>query len=437
MNEALTAPHDNRARLVACFRAAVAAAMPGPAVRQALLELGEPSRPARILSIGKAAIPMARAALAVLEQCRLGAAGGLVVAPDPGQVDGLEVLVGDHPLPGPGSARAAGAIERFCLNTPPSTLVWLLLSGGATSLMAGPEQGLSGEALTATFDQLLRSGLDISAMNAIRKRLSRLAGGKLAVALQHTSILQLVVSDVIGDDLAAIGSGPAVPDPATAAEILGLIDRSGLRDRIAGPALKLLVETTDGRRAETPKPSHPAFKTVTTRIVVSNRTALAGAASAARQFGWVVEIDPEPLRGEAGMVGAAIAEMLNGVPLSESPTLMLFGGETTVHLGAATGRGGRCQELALAAAAVLARHPDRQAMLLAAGTDGRDGPTDAAGAVVDGTTWTAIQAAGVEPAAALQSHDCYPALDAGGAVLRTGPTGTNVMDVVLGLVPRA
>ena len=437
MNEALEGPGDNRDRLVACFRAAVAAAMPGPGVRRALLEFGAPSRPPRILSIGKAAIPMARAARAVLEQAGLGTAGGLVIAPDPGSVEGLDLVVGEHPLPGPGSARAAAAIETFCRETPPSTPVWLLLSGGATSLMAGPEPGLSVAALTATFDQLLRSGLDIATMNAIRKRLSRLAGGKLAVALQHTSILQLVVSDVIGDDLAAIGSGPAVPDPASAAEILALIDRSRLRDRIPGPALELLGETAAGRRPETPKPVHPAFGTVTTRIIASNRIALEGAAAAARQFGWMVEIRPEPVRGEARIAGAAIAEILAGLPRSEAPSLIVFGGETTVQVGAATGRGGRCQELALSAAALLARHPARRITLLAAGTDGRDGPTDAAGAVVDGTTWAAIEATDVEPAAALERHDCYTALDAAGALLRTGPTGTNVMDVVLGLVTPA
>jgi hydroxypyruvate reductase len=377
---------------------------------------------------------MARAALAVLEHGRLEAAAGLVVAPNPGAVDGLDLLVGDHPLPGPASARAAAAIETFCRETPPATPVWLFLSGGATSLMAGPEPGLSVADLTATFDQLLRSGLDIAAMNAVRKRLSRLAGGKLAVALQHTSILQLVVSDVIGDDLAAIGSGPAVPDPARAAEILGLIDRSELRGRIPGPAVRLLEETADGRRAETPKPSHPAFGMVTTRIVASNRIALEGAAAAAHQFGWMVEIKPEPVRGEARIAGTAIAEMLTALPPSGTPTMIGFGGETTVHVGAATGRGGRCQELALGAAAALACHPSRSAMLLAAGTDGRDGPTDAAGAVVDGATWAEIEKTGANPAAALERHDCYPALDAAGALFRTGPTGTNVMDVVLGLV---
>jgi hydroxypyruvate reductase len=434
MNETRQVPGDNRDRLIACYRAAIEAAMPGPAVERALSESGPPEARPWILAIGKAAAAMARAAAAFLARQGLLPAGGLVVTAAPAAVNGLDLVVGDHPFPGPGSARAADAVGRLCREIPAGRTVYLLLSGGASSLMAGPDAGLTIRDLRDASDQLLRSGLDIGGMNLVRKRLSRWAGGRLAVALQHATVLQLVVSDVIGDDLAAIGSGPAVPDPSTAAVALDLIDRVELRHRMPAAAIALLEEIRAGRRAELPNPRHPAFRTVTTRLVASNRDALAGAAREARRLGWEATVEPAPIRGEARDAGTAIAERLLQVPPSPVSRLLVIGGETTVHLGGATGRGGRCQELALAVALVLDRAPDRRITLLAAGTDGRDGPTDAAGAIVMGSTCRAIRECGIDPESALERHLSYDGLDAAGALLRVGQTGTNVMDLVLGLV---
>jgi glycerate-2-kinase len=434
MNETQQDPGDNRTGLMACYRAAIEAAMPGPAVDRALSASPLPEAPPWILAIGKAAAAMAGAASEFLARHGLRPAGGLVVAPASATVAGLDLLVGDHPLPGPGSARAAEAIGRLCQEIPAGRMVYLLLSGGASSLMAGPDTGLTITDLRSASEQLLRSGLDIAGMNLIRKRLSRWAGGRLAVALQHTALLQLVVSDVIGDDLAAIGSGPAVPDPSTAEAALALLDRAELRHLMPAAAIALLEAIRAGRRADLPSPGHPAFASVATSLVASNRDALRGAATEARRLGWEVTVDPAPIRGEARTMGTAIADRLLHAPESALSRLLVVGGETTVRLGSATGRGGRCQEMALAAALELDRARDRRVCILAAGTDGRDGPTDAAGAIVTGSTCLAIRGRGMDPGTALERHDSHGALDAAGALLRVGQTGTNVMDVVLGLV---
>jgi glycerate-2-kinase len=234
------------------------------------------------------------------------------------------------------------------------------------------------------------------------------------------------VSDVIGDDLAAIGSGPCVPDPSTAREVRDALVRAGLWDGL-GPSLRRYL---DADVPETPKPGDPVFAQVESTLIATNRLALEAAGRRASEAGLVAEIDDSPFAGEAAIAGARIAERL--LAGDAKPRCLILGGETTVTIGdRGAGLGGRSQELALSAARVLRRMP--AAALLSAGTDGRDGPTDAAGAVVDGTTWEAIAAVGRDPASALQHHDSYAALASVDALIKTGPTGTNVMDVVIGI----
>jgi hydroxypyruvate reductase len=430
MNQVVPEYRRFRDQLVELFRSAIEAAQPGPAVLEALrLEPGG-TQPF-IIAIGKAAIPMARAALTVLEERGDTPRGGVVVCPVPAPIDGLEVIAGDHPVPGDGSVQAADAIEALCREVFPGARVWVLLSGGATSLIAGPDVGLTLPDLQRTFEALLRSGLDIEAMNLVRKRLTRWGGGKLAAALQGAEILQLIVSDVIGDDLPSIGSGPLVPDQATAATVLSLLTQAAVQ--LPEPAMSRLSDMASGRWPETPRPGDPALAHVTTRIVVSNQRALEAVAARARNLGWHVAVATHPLAGEAAAAGRAIARELASLDSPPCPSLLVYGGEPTVHIEGTPGRGGRAQELALAAAEVLAAHPDRRILVLAGGTDGRDGPTDAAGAVTDGTTWARLLATAENPALALARHDSYAVLEHAGALLKTGPTGTNVMDVVLGL----
>jgi glycerate-2-kinase len=295
--------------------------------------------------------------------------------------------------------------------------------------------------LTRLYGLLLGSGLDITAMNRIRKRFSRWGAGRLALALSPARVRVFVVSDVIGDDLASIGSGPCVPDPATAAEVRGLLEGAGLWARISESMRRVLAAAESGETAETPKPGDEAFAQVTLELIASNRLAVEAAAKRAAELGLAPEVAETPLAGEASAAGTSVAASLlqNCGPRGNTQPAggrrcFIWGGETTVTLGEAPpGLGGRCQELALAAARALDGVPPGVA-LLAAGTDGRDGPTDAAGAIVDGRTWRAAAEAGRDPARDLATHDAYRALDAAGSLLRVGLTGTNVMDVVIGVV---
>ena len=435
--------HSPRDLLMELYAAATAAAAPGPALRTRLTELNlEPRRRIWVLSLGKAAYPMALTAVEVLRTRDSDLAGGLVVAPEGERSPHvrLALLLGDHPEPGRRSLAAANALGEVALQIAPEDEVWVLLSGGTTSLIGAPEPGLTPADLAAIYNLLLGSGLDITAMNRVRKRFSRWGGGKLARALCPALVRVYIVSDVIGDDLASIGSGPCVPDPASASEVRDLLDRASLWSRIPDAARQLILSAESGGTPETPKPGDQAFARVNLELIASNRLALEAAAKRAAELGLAPRVVETPLAGEASTAGASVADsLLNNcgrlsIPQpSRAPTCLIWGGETTVTLGEnSPGLGGRSQELALAAAQVLDGRAEGAA-LLAAGTDGRDGPTDAAGAIVDGTTWSAIAGKGVDPAEQLRRHDAYPALDSVGALLRPGLTGTNVMDVVIGI----
>jgi glycerate 2-kinase len=337
---------------------------------------------------------------------------------------------GDHPEPGEGSLQAASALADAASQVKAEDEVWVLLSGGTTSLIGAPEPGIDPQELFQLYHVLLGSGLDITAMNQVRKRFTRWGGGKLARALAPARVRAYIVSDVIGDDLPSIGSGPCVPDPTTAADVRELLERSHLWQQIPQSLRHMVTSAEAGLIPETPKPGDPAFAHVTSELVASNKLALQAAAKRAAELGLPPIVMETPIAGEASAAGKDIAARLRKC---SGTTCLIWGGETTVTLGPrSSGLGGRCQELALAAAEVLGGTRTDVA-LLAAGTDGRDGPTDAAGAIVDGRTWAGIIAAGRDPARDLAAHDAYHALDAVGALLRPGLTGTNVMDIVIGL----
>lgn len=430
-------PRDN---LRAIADAALAAVAPGPALRAALDgPATQPTHPLHILALGKAAHPMAATAVAVLRDRGIAPAGGVIIAPElqPTPHPALRVAVGDHPIPGPGSRAASLALGQAVRSVQRGDEVWVLLSGGATSLAAAPIDGISVEDFEWLFSHIVKSGLDIRAINRIRKRFARWGAGRLAVALGGASIRLFVVSDVVGDDLLSIGSGPCVPDPATAAEIRAELEATPLWADLP-PALRdHLAQVEAGKLPETPKPEAPVFDAVTGVIVSGNRTAVLGAARQAEALGFETVVNSKPLIGNAAAAGRKVAEWILTRPSvakhpDKRPWCMIWGGETTVELTGPHGHGGRCQELALAAAERLSAHGSRPGLrVLALGTDGRDGPTDAAGGVVDAETWGKIKAAGVDPAAALSGHDAYPALDAAGALVKLGLTGTNVMDLVI------
>lgn len=434
------------ARLRALYDAALDAAQPGPATHAAVEQLPL-ERTARrwIVAIGKAAPAMTAAVLDALDARGLDVAGGLVVgtAATPPPHPRVAVHAGDHPVPGVLSFAAAEELGELVQRVDAGDDVLVLVSGGTSSLVAAPVPGIPHDDIVRLFHMLLGSGADIHAMNAVRRRFTRWGAGRLAVALAPARLHVLVASDVPGDDLATIGSGPCHPDPLTAAELVALLERLALLGHLPGAMRDQLEAVRAGRLPETPKAGDAAFARVTHQLVVSNRQALEGAAIRAGLDGLSAQLAPFPLEGEAARCGERIARELIAHRARQRrdrgarAACVLWGGETTVTLGnGLCGEGGRSQELALAAARVLgdAGAAADGITLLAAGTDGRDGPTDAAGALVDRATWDAIARSGGNPAVALDRHDAYAALARAGALVRTGPTGTNVMDVVIALL---
>jgi hydroxypyruvate reductase len=400
---------------------------------------------------------MATAAVASLQRSLHTIAGGVIVAPDqlPSPYATLASLAGDHPLPGRHSFTAAERIGTAAMGMRSSDVAIVLLSGGASSLLAAPMRGISEADLGQLFELLLGSGLDIRAMNAIRKRFTRWGAGRLALALAPARTYSFVISDVPGDEVADVGSGPCTPDPLTVRDVITVLQEAGIFARLAPSMREYLAAVARGLMPETPKPGHPAFAHVTTRLIGTNDLALDAIVRRAASLSVRAERAPMALSGHAAECGERIAETLLDRARRDLPGVIVWGGETTVQLTrppAFTGRqtdvrsgltppgtpptGGRCQELALAAARLLAAAGEngRRVTLLAAGTDGRDGPTDAAGAYADGGLWEAIRDGGHDPALALARHESYSALDGADALLRRGLTGTNVMDVVIGVV---
>ena len=407
-----------------CYAAAVAAVQPATALHGPLQDIDPGNAPCWIISAGKASHGMASAIVDWLADHGRVPGGGIVVAAEPATAAHpvLRTLVGDHPVPGAASARAAAAIAEVIAVMPPDAEVHVAISGGTSALVAGPLPPLTGDDMARTFAMLISSGLDIHEMNAVRKRVTRWSAGRLALALAPRRTHVWVISDVPGDDLGSIGSGPCTGDAWTSAAVGAMLADRGLLDPLPDA-----VRDAIGR--ETPKPNDPVLRAMAPRIVANNAAALAAAALAARRLGIDATLMANPLRGAAAAMGRAIAANMRLA--ATRPTVRIWGGETTVTIAGDGGIGGRSQELALAAAGEL-RGAD--GLLLAAGTDGRDGPTDAAGALVSGATWDWIATAGRDPDADLRRHNSYPALDAVGALLRTGPSGTNVMDLAMAAV---
>ena len=426
------------------YDAALAAAAPGQLTAQAVDALSiAPESRVWVFAFGKAAHPMATAAVASLLGGLHAIVGGVVVSP---QVDAdapyptLISMRGDHPIPGRNSFAAGAKIGDVSPGRRSNEVAVVLISGGASSLIGTPLRGMNEADLTLLYELLLGSGLDIVSTNAIRKRFARWSAGRLALALAPAATHCLAISDVPDDDLSVIGSGPCVPDTTTVKDVTAILQRANLMTRIPQTHRDYLTAVTRGAIPETPTKAHPAFAHVAARVIGNNRLALDGVAAHAHDRALAVYVAEERSSGEAARVGETIARALIAARANGGPgRCMVWGGETTVTVAAHGGRpsgGGRCQELALAAARILHEAGDNAAgiTLLAAGTDGRDGATDAAGAVVDSTTWSAIAAGGRDPAQALASHESHGALRAASALIARRDTGTNVNDVVIGVM---
>jgi len=402
----------------------------GPIVRVGLhsLRVG-PDGTVRIVAIGKAAGAMADAAASVVgRHCE-----AIVVTPRgyPSSRAGLPVVFGEHPVPGPGSFRAGRALLRFVRGARPGDVQLFLVSGGSSPIAEVPAGTLTPPDISRTTELLLASGAPIGAMNVVRRHLSQIKAGQLVTALPTpVPFATLALSDVVGDVPEDIASGPSVADPSTFRDAVAVVGRYRLASRLPPRVSRHLSAGARGLLPETPKPGNRRLRDAPFVLIGSNLRAVEAAARAARAIGYRVDVDRRPMVGETRPAAARFARRLLAGG-SRSPRALITGGETTVTLGPRPGRGGRNQEFALACARALA---GRNALILSVGTDGIDGPTDAAGGWVDGKTAARGSTVGVDIPHALARHAAYDALDRLGSLLRTGPTGTNVMDVHVGLV---
>lgn len=339
-----------------------------------------------------------------------------------------------HPVPDVRSVAAARHVIGIAEGASEGDLLVLLLTGGASSLMALPAGDVTLADKQRTSQLLLERGSDIHELSTVRKHLSAIKGGHLAAATRG-SVLTLAVSDVVGDDLSAIGSGPGVPDATTFAMALAVLDRHGGRDRYPSAVVARLEQGASGRIPETPKAGDPRLARSTARVIGGRQSAVDGARAAAESLRYAVHVLEAPVIGEARIAGRALVETAVRLARHDSrrPLCVLASGETTVHVTGA-GRGGRNQECALAMAHAL----DQLGPTVVAasiGTDGVDGPTDAAGAIIDSTTLARAEGADVGPPERyLNDNNAYVFFDELDDLIRTGPTNTNVGDLQVILV---
>jgi hydroxypyruvate reductase len=460
-----------RARLASLFAAAIAAVDPRRVLpRYARLEpdrfvferhrvpgdgsasLSMPDRRAggrlRVLAIGKAAVSSA-AGLRAVPGMDAALDEGLIVTPDLPQPDewpaAWRCLAGDHPWPGERSLSAGRAVMQFAAAARPADRHLVLLSGGASALCAAPAGDLTLADKDFALRRLMRSGASIAELNVVRKHLSALKGGRLAVALARAAepplpkgagwptLLTLALSDVAGDDPTVIGSGPTVADPSTYRQACDILQRYDLYEGMSGALRRHLEEGAAGRLDETPKSAHDlgqdtAFATLAT--LDDALEAVAAAATTESAGAPRVLSLGRSLYGEVPAHATEIASLLRR-HRGEGPLLIVAGGEPVLRVQG-DGRGGRAQELALRLAVALEGVPGLT--VLVAGTDGRDGPTEAAGGFADGGTLARARAAGCDPLAALADNDSNRALAAADDLFITGPTGTNVADLVVAWV---
>ncbi len=344
----------------------------------------------------------------------------------------IRVHEASHPVPDARGVQGTADILGLLAETRPEDLVIVLISGGGSALLPAPVEGIEFAEKQAITRELLACGATIQEINTVRKHCSRVKGGQLARAIQPASCLTVILSDVIGDPLDAIASGPTVPDPTTYHDGLTILRRYGIEDRVPASILQHLEGGARGEVPETPKGDDPCFEKARELIVGNNLQSLLAAREWAARLGFHTLLLTTALQGESREVARALAALLlevrrSGHPLPP-PACLLLGGETTVTVRG-KGKGGRNQELALAAAIAIAGVQD--VVIFSAGTDGSDGPTDAAGAMADGETWARAKEAGLDPLRALEENDSYHFFEGLGDLIKTGPTLTNVMDVTL------
>ncbi|MDI3523425.1 glycerate kinase [Kosmotoga sp.] len=398
----------------------IKAVLPDNAVKEAIKKRKLPDKIV-LVAIGKAAWRMAKAAHEIVgDKIK----SGVVITKyhhSQGKIGDLKIFEAGHPVPDENTIKASREALKMVSNLSPEDTVLFLVSGGGSALFEVPQEGVTLEDLTGVTNQLLRSGADIVEINTIRKRLSAVKGGRFALLCKPAKILALVLSDVLGDRLDSIASGPAYPDSTTWEDAIRIVQKYGIQ---------LRPELLETLKKETPK----SLDNVETEIIGSVSRVCEVAAERAKMLGYEPMIFTTTLDCEALEAGSFIAAIIrevvtNNRPLKK-PCALIFGGETVVHVRG-NGKGGRNQELALAAATKI--EGLREVVIASVGTDGTDGPTDAAGGIADGNTAQKLKKKGINIESALANNDSYHALDAVGSLIKTGPTGTNVNDLIIAL----
>lgn len=391
-----------------------------------------------VVGAGKATMAMAGAAEAALGEA---ITEGLVVVPygyratlpaSQRAPQRIEVVEAGHPVPdGAGEAAARRALD-LAASCGEEDLVLVLLSGGGSALWPAPAEGLTLEELQAMNQLLLKSGAAIQEMNAVRKHLSRLKGGQLAAAAYPARVETLAISDVPGDSSSVIASGPTIADPSTFNTARKVLEEYALWERVPESVRKHVDAGCRGERSETPGPDDEHLRQTGYHLLARNRTALEAAQEEACRLGYEAEVAGEDLTGEAREVGTACARQLMELSPASAPRCLVWGGETTVTIRG-EGKGGRNQEVALSAGLELAS-ANYDVVFLSGGTDGIDGPTDAAGAWSSPVTLLEARERGLDPKTFLDNNDSYHFFQEVGGLFRPGPTHTNVMDLQVGLV---
>jgi hydroxypyruvate reductase len=430
----VTDPGPLRQAARAILDAAIAAGDARQLTREALQRM-DLARFRRVVVVGggKASGTMA---LAVEEVLGDRVSAGLVAVKEAttGAPRRIRVVEAGHPIPDERGRAAAEEIRRLAATAGADGLVLGLVSGGGSALLPAPVAGVTLAEKQAVTRLLLDAGATINELNAVRKHLSALKGGQLARAAAPAPVVALLLSDVLGDPLDVIASGPTAPDPTTFADALAVLGGFALRDRIPVSVRHHLEAGAAGVVAETPKPGDPLFARVTNCVIGNSGLVTEAALREASRLGFPPLLLTGQLQGEAREVARVFAAILaesarSGRPVGR-PACLLATGETTVTVRG-PGKGGRCQEFALALAPALAALPG--IVVLAAGTDGSDGPTDAAGALVDWTTLERARARGLDPRGALAANDAYRFFAGLGDLVVTGPTGTNLLDLYVAL----
>jgi len=442
----MTPSRTLRSHALRIFRAALCAADPVEAVLRHVRVSGgtlvagprryrlAAFRRIHVLGAGKAGAPMAQALERLLGR-RIHSGLVNVKYGHLAKLSRVELNECGHPVPDQAGVRGAGRIAAIARQAGKEDLVVCLISGGASALLPSPAHPVTLDEKQEVTRLLLASGASIHEMNAVRKHISLLKGGQLARLAWPATVVTLLLSDVIGDDLDVIGSGPAAPDSSTFGSALAILRKYGLLGSVPASVRGRLERGARGEIAETPKLGDPVFRRTQNLIVGSNRLAVDAALAKARELGWRPLVLSTQVEGEARDIArmhAAVAKEVraSGRPL-RPPACLISGGETTVTLRGG-GLGGRNQEFVLAAAIDIAGLDG--VVVLSAGTDGTDGPTDAAGAIADGRTVSRALGMGLDPGGFLAANDSYHFFEPLGDLLKTGPTNTNVMDVRLVLI---